>query len=56
VRRVDLERPGQSRGPTEQLLIEVVADAADGLRDEEGGRGGVEEQAAADQSGGEAPN
>jgi hypothetical protein len=40
---IDLEAPGQrGRAPVE-LLVEVVADAADGLRDEQRGRGGVEE-------------
>src|SRR5438045_897575 len=43
VRRVDLESPGQVRRPTEELLVEVVADTTDRLRDEQGRCGGVEE-------------
>ncbi len=40
---VDLEAPRQRRRAPVELLVEVVADAADGLRDEQRRRGGVEE-------------
>jgi hypothetical protein len=32
---VDLEAPGQVGGPTEQLLVEVVSEAADDLREQQ---------------------
>ena len=40
---VDLKRPGQRGWLAEQFLVEVVADAADRLRDEQRGCCGVEE-------------
>src|SRR5437867_3955893 len=43
VGRIDLQPPWEGRRTTEQLLVEVVADAADGLRHEQPRRGGVEE-------------
>ena len=42
--RGDLETPRQRRRPAEQLLVEVVADPPDRLRDEQRRRGGVHEQ------------
>ena len=44
VRWVDLEPPREAGRSPEQLLVEVVADAADRLRDQEGRGGRVEEQ------------
>jgi hypothetical protein len=44
VGRVDLERPRQGGWAAEQLLVEVVADAPDGLRDEQRRRGRIKEQ------------
>ena len=41
---VDLDRPREVARTPEQLLVEVVADAPDRLRDEQSGRGRVEEQ------------
>ena len=41
--RVDLQPPGQAGGATEQFLVEVVADAPDRLRHQQGGRDGVHE-------------
>jgi hypothetical protein len=63
---VDLESPWEARRAAEQLLVEVVADAADRLGDQQSGRRGIEEGGdagaasaqnpePADQAGGEAP-
>ena len=38
VREIDLKCPGKFAGPTEELLVEVVAPSADCLRDEEARR------------------
>ncbi len=43
VGRVDLESPREARGASEELLVEVVAHATDGLGDEQAGGGGVHE-------------
>src|SRR5690242_8928554 len=43
VRGRDLESPGQARRPAEEFLVEVVADSADRLGNEKGGRSGIEE-------------
>src|SRR5659263_171859 len=43
VGRVDLETPRQPRRPAEELLVEVVAPPTDGLRDDDTGRDGVEQ-------------
>ena len=42
--RVDLQAPRQAGGLAEQLLVEVVAQAADGLGDQQGRRDRVHEQ------------
>jgi hypothetical protein len=41
--RVDLERPWEAGRTPEELLVEVIADPADRLGDQERRRGGVEE-------------
>src|SRR4051812_49960429 len=41
VGRVDFHGPRQRRGAPEELLVEVVAPAADGLGEREAGRDGV---------------
>src|ERR1700744_4053325 len=41
--RRDPQRPGEVRGAAEELLVEVVADPADRLGDEQGGGGAVHE-------------
>jgi hypothetical protein len=43
VNGADLEAPWQRCRAAEELLVEVVADPADGLRDEQAGGGGVQE-------------
>src|SRR5436190_16865671 len=43
VGEVDVERPWQVRRAAEKLLVEIVADSPDRLRDEQAGRGSVEE-------------
>jgi hypothetical protein len=43
VRGVDVEGPGQGGWAAEELLVEVIPYAADGLRHEQPGRGGVQE-------------
>src|SRR4051794_24406371 len=42
MREIDVKPPRQARRAAEQLLVEVVADAADRLRDEQAGRRRVE--------------
>ena len=42
VGRVDVERPGQGGGRTVQLLVDAVAHAADGLRQDQARRQDVE--------------
>ena len=44
VRLVDAQPPGQARRPAVQLLVPVVAEAADCLREQEPGRDGVHHQ------------
>ncbi len=44
VARLDLQTPRQVGREAEQLVVEPVADASDGLRDEESGREGVGER------------
>ena len=48
VRRVDLQAPRQVGGPAVELLVEVVADPADGLGEEQSRRDGVGQHAQPD--------
>ena len=43
MRRVDLEAPRQARRTAEQLLVEVVAEAAERLRERDAGRRAVQD-------------
>ena len=55
VSRINLERPRQLRGAAEQLLVEIVADPADRLCDQQSGRGSIHERRDVHASAAQAP-